>query len=70
MGLANLANFFKVDMADPDTLLTDEELTLVRESLMEEVGGTLEYMWRGMYSQLWRGLRNVANGGRSGWFRF
>jgi hypothetical protein len=63
MGLANLANFFKVDMADPDTLLTDEELTLVRESLMEEVGGTLEYMWRGMYSQWWRSLKNVANGG-------
>ena len=64
MGLVNLANFFKIDMADPDTLLTDEEVALVRESLMEKVGGTLEYTpWRGMYSQWWRSLRNVANGG-------
>ncbi|KAF2191035.1 hypothetical protein K469DRAFT_362915 [Zopfia rhizophila CBS 207.26] len=32
-----------VDMADPDTLLSDEEVALVRESLVEKVGGTLEY---------------------------
>ena len=58
----NLANFHKVDMADPDTLLTDEEVSLLRESLMEKAGGTLEYMpGKGMYSQLWKGLRNVAN---------
>jgi hypothetical protein len=52
MGLVNPANFFQVDMADPDTLLIDEEVTLVRESLMEKVGGTLETPWKGMYS-LW-----------------
>jgi hypothetical protein len=37
-----------IDMADPDTLLSDEEVALVRESLAEKVMGTLEYTpWRG-----------------------
>jgi hypothetical protein len=31
-------------MADTDTLLSEDELTLVRENLAEKVGGTLEYM--------------------------
>jgi hypothetical protein len=31
-----------IDMADPDTMLPDEQVTLVRESLAEKVGGTLE----------------------------
>lgn len=61
MYLMNLTNFFKVEMAEPDTLLTDEEVTLVREGLMEKVGGTLETPWKGMYSQWWRGPKNVAN---------
>jgi hypothetical protein len=57
----NLANYFKVDMADPDTLLTDEEVSLVRESLTEKIGGTLEYTpWRGIYSR-WLSLMAVAN---------
>lgn len=61
MYIVNLANFFKVDMADPDTLLTDEEVALVRERLMEKVGGTLEYPpWRGMLTRWLSTLRNVG----------
>ncbi|KAF2712430.1 hypothetical protein K504DRAFT_531531 [Pleomassaria siparia CBS 279.74] len=32
-----------VEMADPDTLLTDEEVALVRNTLYEKVGGTFDY---------------------------
>ncbi|KAF2644847.1 hypothetical protein P280DRAFT_466111 [Massarina eburnea CBS 473.64] len=36
-----------IDMADPDTMLPDDQVALVRESLAEKVGGTLEYTpWR------------------------
>jgi hypothetical protein len=32
-----------VDMADPDTLLSDDEVQLVRESIAQKVGGTFDY---------------------------
>ncbi|KAF2799945.1 hypothetical protein K505DRAFT_404299 [Melanomma pulvis-pyrius CBS 109.77] len=47
LGPGNLGMRVMVDMADPDTLLTDDEVALVRDSLVEKVGGTLEYTpWR------------------------
>lgn len=33
-----------IDMADPETMLSDESVHLVRECLAEKTGGTLEYM--------------------------
>lgn len=37
-----------VDMADPDTLLPEEQVSLVRESLFEKTGGSFDYTpWRG-----------------------
>jgi ATP-dependent RNA helicase DDX5/DBP2 len=37
-----------VVQADPDTLLSDDEVALIRESLAEKVGGAIEYTpWRG-----------------------
>ncbi|KAA8615465.1 hypothetical protein PtrSN002B_001560 [Pyrenophora tritici-repentis] len=44
LGPGNQGIRLSIDMADTDTLLPEEELNLVRESLMEKVGGTLEYM--------------------------
>ncbi|KAF2133319.1 hypothetical protein P153DRAFT_381751 [Dothidotthia symphoricarpi CBS 119687] len=36
-----------IDMADPETILSDEELSIVRDWLTKKAGGTLEYMaWR------------------------
>ena len=38
-----------IDMADPDTMLPDEDLGVIRDCLIEKIGGTLEYMTlRGM----------------------
>lgn len=49
LGPGNQGIRVMVDMADPDTVLSEEEVVLVRESLTEKVGGTLEYTpWRGM----------------------
>jgi hypothetical protein len=44
LGPGNQGIRLSVDMADTDTLLSEDELTLVRENLAEKVGGTLEYM--------------------------
>ena len=44
LGPGNQGIRVSVDMADTDTLLPEEEVTLVRDNLMEKVGGTLEYM--------------------------
>ncbi|RAR07443.1 hypothetical protein DDE83_006488 [Stemphylium lycopersici] len=44
LGPGNQGIRVSVDMADTDTLLPEEELALVRENLMEKVGGTLDYM--------------------------
>lgn len=39
-----------VDMADPESLLSDEVLSMVRDCLFEKTGGSLEYMaFRGMH---------------------
>ncbi|KAF2263736.1 hypothetical protein CC78DRAFT_496246 [Lojkania enalia] len=47
LGPSNQGIRVMVDMADPDTLLSDEEVMLIRDSLNEKVGGTLEYtLWR------------------------
>ncbi|KAH6872942.1 hypothetical protein BKA58DRAFT_383136 [Alternaria rosae] len=44
LGPGNQAIRLSIDMADTDTLLSEEELTLVRDNLAEKAGGTLEYM--------------------------
>ncbi|KAF2016299.1 hypothetical protein BU24DRAFT_422638 [Aaosphaeria arxii CBS 175.79] len=44
LGPGNRGIRVMVDMADPETLLSDEEVNLVRESLWEKAGGTLEYI--------------------------
>jgi hypothetical protein len=33
-----------IDMADPETMLSEESVNLVRDCLVEKTGGTLEYM--------------------------
>jgi len=43
LGPGNQGIRIMVEMAEPDTLLTDEEVAYVRESLATKVGGTLEY---------------------------
>jgi len=49
LGPGNQGIRVMIDMADPDTLLPDDQVALVRETLAEKVGGTLEYTpWRGM----------------------
>lgn len=51
LGPGNQGIRVMIDMADPDTLLPDEQVSLARESLMEKVGGSLEYTpWRGMFN--------------------
>jgi hypothetical protein len=38
-----------IDMADPDTMLPEDSVNMIRECLVEKTGGTLEYMaLRGM----------------------
>jgi hypothetical protein len=50
LGPGNQGVRVMVDMAEPDTLLTDEEQTLVRENLWEKAEGTFEYVpLRGVY---------------------
>jgi hypothetical protein len=47
LGPGNQGIRVMIDMADPDTLLSDEEVALVREVLAEKVGGSIEYVpWR------------------------
>lgn len=43
LGPGNQGLRVMIDMADPDTLLSDDQISLVRESLYERVEGTLEY---------------------------
>lgn len=48
LGPGNQSLRVMIDMADPDTMLPEEQVTLIRESLWEKVGGALEYTpWRG-----------------------
>lgn len=44
LGPGNQGIRVTIDMADPDTLLADENLNVVRDCLTEKSGGTLEYM--------------------------
>ncbi|EOA82810.1 uncharacterized protein SETTUDRAFT_22779 [Exserohilum turcica Et28A] len=44
LGSGNQGIRLSIDMADIDTLLSEDELTLIRDNLTEKVGGTLEYM--------------------------
>lgn len=53
LGPSNHGIRVTIDMADPDTLLAEESLAVVRECLMEKTGGNLEYMaLRGMQGYL------------------
>lgn len=44
LGPGNSGIRVTIDMADPDTLLSDESVNIVRECLVENTGGTLEYL--------------------------
>ena len=49
LGSGNQGIRVTIDMADPDALLAEENLNIVRDCLTEKTGGTLEYMaLRGM----------------------
>jgi hypothetical protein len=51
LGPGNRSIRVMIDMADPDTLLPEHQITLIRESLGVKVGGTLEYTpWIGQLS--------------------
>lgn len=53
LGPGNAGIRITIDMADPDTLLSDESVNVIRECLVEITGGTLEYQpLRGMRSDL------------------
>ncbi|KAF2280093.1 uncharacterized protein EI97DRAFT_390898 [Westerdykella ornata] len=43
LGPGNRGIRVMIDMADPDTLLSDEEITIIRNNLASQVGGSLEY---------------------------
>jgi len=50
LGPGNSGIRLSVDMADPDTMLPEDSVTMIRECLVEKTDGTLEYMaLRGMY---------------------
>ncbi|CAO2647817.1 Nn.00g087390.m01.CDS01 [Neocucurbitaria sp. VM-36] len=44
LGSGNQGIRVTIDMADPDTLLPEDSLNVVRDCLTEKTGGTLEYM--------------------------
>jgi hypothetical protein len=44
LGVGNAGIRVTIDMADPDTMLPEESVNLVRDCLVEKTGGTLEYM--------------------------
>ncbi|KAL6706590.1 hypothetical protein ACN47E_005346 [Coniothyrium glycines] len=44
LGPGNQGIRVTIDMADPDTLLSDEVVAIVRDCLVERTGGSLEYM--------------------------
>ncbi len=49
LGPGNQGIRVAIDMADPDTLLPEENVTIVRDCLTEKIGGAFEYMaLRGM----------------------
>lgn len=49
LGRGNQGIRVTIDMADPGSLLSEENLTVLRDHLMQQAGGTLDYVaWRGM----------------------
>lgn len=44
LGPGNSSIRVTIDMADPETMLSEESVNLVRDCLVEKTGGTLEYM--------------------------
>jgi hypothetical protein len=44
LGPGNSGIRVTIDMADPDTMLPEESVDIVRDSLVEQTGGTFEYM--------------------------
>jgi hypothetical protein len=44
LGPGNTGIRVTIDMADPDTMLSEESVSVVRDCLVEKTGGTLEYM--------------------------
>jgi hypothetical protein len=66
LGPGNSGIRLSVDMADPDTMLSDHSVGMIRERLVENTGGTLEYMTlRGMYGLLSYTSRRQTNGSNS-----
>lgn len=52
LGAGNQGIRLTIDMADPETLLSEEEQSIVRECLVQKTGGTWEYLeLRGMCCQ-------------------
>lgn len=57
LGLGNQNIRVTIDMADPDSLLANDDLILVRDCLREKTGGVLEYMaLRGKLNEVEFGL--------------
>jgi hypothetical protein len=53
LGPGNAGIRLTIDMADPDSMLNEESVSLIKECLVEKTGGTLEYMaLRGKTTQL------------------
>lgn len=50
LGPGNSGIRLSIDMADPESLLPEESVAMVRECLVEKTGGTFEYLaFRGIY---------------------
>lgn len=53
LGPGNQGIRVTIDMADPDSLLTDDVLNIIRDCLLEKTGGSLEYMaFRGRLARI------------------
>jgi hypothetical protein len=44
LGVGNSGIRVTIDMADPETMLPEESVSMIRDCLVEKTGGTLEYM--------------------------
>lgn len=62
LGPGNQGIRIMIDMADPDTLIDEREIGVLRAHLVEKVGGSLEYTpWRGKEFALWSHTRLAKN---------
>ena len=53
LGPGNQGIRVTIDMADPDTLLSEESQTVLKDHLMQQVGGTMDYIaWRGKFHHI------------------